>query len=350
MVAALWFQDAKTDVNIYECGRGARHDDVNQVVHAGALVAPVFLEHALELGPTVQDVAWEKAGVVTPETQWVVSHRQSPQTLQVLESACRVGAAEVSVLGRDFMVEPVSDSPSTDHETGNVVRVQGRGQAASLLLPAGTGYLAANAAVAWLAAQCVVAQTGGRGPKRSIDAALQTSGRGDAGKQLGDMAPPVIDLTRLHLPGRMQTVREQPLTVVDGTIHAQSARYVRAWLEANRRPGSRVALILAIPHDKDGRGVVQALAAEVDFVIVAQARNPHLTFGPEVMKAALENGLEVLSADDIDEAVALADARLARTDRLLILGTQSFVGDALAAFSAPTQDIWLPSEAEVHES
>ncbi|MCL6627173.1 MAG: bifunctional folylpolyglutamate synthase/dihydrofolate synthase, partial [Alicyclobacillus shizuokensis] len=52
-VAALWFADEQTDVNVFELGRGALHDDVNQVRHEGALLTPVFLEHARELGPTL---------------------------------------------------------------------------------------------------------------------------------------------------------------------------------------------------------------------------------------------------------------------------------------------------------
>lgn len=332
VVAALWFRDAATDVNVFECGRGALYDDVNQLAHAGAVVAPVFLEHARELGPTLADVAREKAGVVSAQTRWVVTHRQTPQPRQQLAAACRKVGAPLFELDRDFHAGGVRRNGIEE------VTVQSGDDVTVMRLPAIAGYVAGNAAVAWMAARKTVDQIRsdvGRGLRRCGPSdELVTLGRSHEGGS--------FDLTDIRLPGRMQIVRDRPLTLVDGTIHAESAAYVQAWVAERRKAGqhSRVAAIVGIPSDKDGEGVIQALAAVVDVLITARAHNPHLVFDDGLRVAAEMQIGEVLAADFIEDAAPMADARLPDDGLLLVLGTQSFVGDALAYFQAPTQSIW----------
>lgn len=304
VVATLWFRDTATDVNIYECGRGALHDDVNQIVHQGAIVAPVFLEHVRELGPTLADVAREKAGVVTPETQFVISNAQPMVVEQILTAACCAQQADLSVLHRDFFTD----------------------QAAQIKLPLDISYISDNATVAAIAAARVleILPTFSRAPTTSPSQ--------------------VWDLTGLQLPGRLQVVRAQPLTVVDGTIHRMSARYIVDYVQSWRAAGGsgRVGLVLAIPSGKDGSGVAETLAPFAAFVVITRAHNPHLSYDKSVYEAAAARLSAVEEAPEIAAAIALADHQLGPDDLLLVLGTQSFVGDALLHFGAPTRSIWRP--------
>ncbi|MCL6637826.1 MAG: hypothetical protein K6T26_07740, partial [Alicyclobacillus sp.] len=138
VVAALWFQEQRTDVNVFELGRGALHDDVNQLVHQGAVLTPVFLEHVHELGPTLADIAREKAGVIQPEVQWVVSHDQSPEVWTAVQERAGDRVA-VDQLGRDFSFRV----------TGQAVHLQRGSLQGVVWLPDTLGFLPANTAVAW---------------------------------------------------------------------------------------------------------------------------------------------------------------------------------------------------------
>lgn len=308
VVAALWFREQATDVNVYECGRGALHDDVNQIVHQGAIVTPIFLEHASELGPTLQDIAKEKAGVVTTATKFVVSHRQTDEVQSVFHAACAQGDVRL------FVVETRDSRPL------DVYLTLPTGQSIPVHLPAGGPYLVDNAAVAASAASAVL----------ELWPSLRE-----------DMQSP-IDLCELRLPGRMQVVREVPLTVVDGTIHRASASFVRQWVSEWRvtHGGGRIGLILGLPADKDVTGVIETLAPESSFAIIAKAQNPHLHFDNHAATTARQILWDVEECTHIGEAVRAADSRLSERDLLLILGTQSFVGDALRHFVAPTQSLW----------
>lgn len=317
VVAALWFRAQSTDVNIYECGRGARHDDVNQIRHVGAVVSPIFLEHARELGPTEADVAWEKAGVITPDTRWVFSHRQPPAAHVALSTEVASGHAVIQQLGRDFH-EALREGGSTD---GTRLDVSGAGTKTVLWLPKGLDFLASNAAVTVAAAQQIWSEL-----------------------RPGTAFPAEIDLRDIRLPGRWSVVRESPLTVVDGTIHSQSAAYIARWLEDRRGRGyqGRVGCVLGLPVDKDEAGVLDILAPWLNWLVIARAHNPYLTFG-DASQMLAHPGLETHTADYVEDAMQAADERLAAEDVLLILGTQSFVGDALRWFHVDTVSIWNQS-------
>ncbi|MCL6444912.1 MAG: bifunctional folylpolyglutamate synthase/dihydrofolate synthase [Alicyclobacillus sp.] len=324
-VAALWFRDEQTDVNVYELGRGALHDDVNQVMHQGAVVAPIFLEHPLQLGPTVHDVAVEKAGIVTDETVWVCSYAQTGEVRPVLLDACGVRQAHFRELGSTFTHE------WKRHPDGSVQVVvkPSDGPATTLYLAATLSPFVGNAAVA-------------------LDAALQVW----RGLGRTDPFPTTLDLRDIRLPGRLQVIRESPWMVVDGTIHADSARMVMNWVREMQPlwQFDQVGAVLALPADKDGDGVVAQIATLANWAVIARAKNPHLTFDDGVLKAAQARMSDVVAADDLADAMARISPRLGPRSLLLLLGTQSFVGDVLAYFQSDSRRIFQTSSMEEDSS
>lgn len=314
VISALWFEHQRTTVNVYECGRGALHDDVNQIRHQGAVLTPVFPEHAAQLGPTLPDIAREKAGILTTDTRWLVSHPQEPVVWSaVTERFAQTGSVALR-LDQDFGMV-IADRP--DHVVLSLTDSANRSP--RLLFPKRYKAFAVNAAVA-------------------LRAALQTTMELQGVNPL----PATIDVRDLQLPGRLHGVRQEPYTIIDGTIHAKSAKMVVQWVHANRRAGARVGAILGLPTDKDGAGVLATLAPVMDWCVLTRAHNPHLKFDDEWYRLAKSQGLDVTMAADIAEADLLACRRLQATDLLLVLGTQSFVGDSLTYYGADSRSIWLP--------
>lgn len=324
VIAVQWFRARQTDVNIFELGRGALHDDVNRVHHEGAIIAPIFLEHQRELGSTLAEVGYEKSGIVTANTRWAFSHPQSGVVEDTLHNAFQQATTSsqgIFTLGLDFHVESV-----TSNEFGDVATISTRFNSTEVRLPQRSKdiplapYLVDNTAVALAAAQQIV---------RDI--------RPDW------TAPPQIDLHSLNLPGRLQIIATAPTVIVDGTIHGRSAELVRVFLRAWRAAGheGRVGACIGIPADKDGRGVVQTLAADLDWVVVCSAHNPHLKFDETLAQASSQWLADVTEEPYLEEALATAMERLGgRDDLLLILGTQSLVGDAMRMFAVDTRSIW----------
>ena len=310
--AANWFAEQATDINVYELGRGARHDDVNQIRHLGAIVTPIIREHVDKLGPSIENIAWEKAGAITAATEWVVLHPQDGMVRAALDEA-RKDATLVDI-AEDVVwqwVQPhVLHIQSTD-QTGWEIRIR---------LSPDMDMYTTNVAAAVAAVQ-------------------ELMRRGTLNRPM-DQLPAELSLERLHLPGRMQRIGRVRWILVDGTVHAQGARFVAAFLREARRNQRQTAVILGLPDDKDGQGVIDVLAPEANLLVFSKAENPHLQFSGKWETYAREKDVCVDSAPTLADAKDVVARHLDEHAAIAFVGTQSFVGDVLRHFSADCSSLW----------
>lgn len=100
-LAFSWFADSACDVVILETGMGGRLDATNVVVPLLSVITTVSLDHEQYLGDTIEQIAFEKAGIVKAGIPVVSGVTESPAR-EVIEWTCVERAAPLSVLGRDF--------------------------------------------------------------------------------------------------------------------------------------------------------------------------------------------------------------------------------------------------------
>src|SRR5436190_2222119 len=98
LAAFRWFADVAVDVAVVEVGLGGRWDATNVVDGAVAAVTNVALDHSETIGPTLADIAFEKAGIVKPGSSLVLG--ETDESLADIFRAA--GAHEVVERDRDF--------------------------------------------------------------------------------------------------------------------------------------------------------------------------------------------------------------------------------------------------------
>src|SRR3954447_2211230 len=99
--AFRWFADVAVDVAVVEAGLGGRWDATNVADGQVAVVTNVSLDHAETIGPTLADIATEKAGIVKPSSTLVLGETE-PALAQIFRAA---PAAQVWERDRDFGCE-----------------------------------------------------------------------------------------------------------------------------------------------------------------------------------------------------------------------------------------------------
>src|SRR5437763_2120412 len=99
--AFRWFADVAVDAAVVEVGLGGRWDATNVADGQVAVVTNVSLDHAETIGPTLADIAGEKAGIVKPGSTLVLGETD-PALVEIFRAA---GAAEVWERERDFACE-----------------------------------------------------------------------------------------------------------------------------------------------------------------------------------------------------------------------------------------------------
>lgn len=84
----LLCEEAGCAVVVAEAGMGGRSDDLSHWQLDGVAISSIFAEHLDVLGPTVADVAADKAAVVTDSTGWCLSLPQTPEVSDIIASRC----------------------------------------------------------------------------------------------------------------------------------------------------------------------------------------------------------------------------------------------------------------------
>jgi dihydrofolate synthase/folylpolyglutamate synthase len=102
--AFVLFRAAAIDVALLEVGLGGRLDAVNAVDADAAVVVSIGLDHVEWLGPTREDIGWEKAHVYRGARPAICADTDPPARL--LDHARHVGA-ELKLIGRDFRIVPI---------------------------------------------------------------------------------------------------------------------------------------------------------------------------------------------------------------------------------------------------
>ena len=77
MMALCWFADMKVDAVVLETGLGGRLDSTNIVTPVLSVITNIGLDHCDLLGNTLEEIAFEKAGIIKPSVNVVVGESRA---------------------------------------------------------------------------------------------------------------------------------------------------------------------------------------------------------------------------------------------------------------------------------
>ena len=127
-------------------------------------------------------------------------------------------------------------------------------------------------------------------------------------------------LSKINWPGRLELISGEPFILLDCCINRVSTKAVKAVL-AERKIEKPVSII-AIPEDKDYRGVVQEMYPLSESVILTRTNNPHYHFSEKQCERMAEEGIATEWAEDFTEAMKKAEEKGLP---IVILGTTSLL-------------------------
>jgi dihydrofolate synthase/folylpolyglutamate synthase len=282
---------------VLEVGLGGRLDAVNVVDADVAVVVSVGLDHMEFLGPDIESIGREKAGIFRAGRPAICGMREPPQS--VMEVARSVGAV-LQVRGRDFEGSAGAD--------GGWNYRDGYGELAGLPRPALQGEVQIGNAATALAAL--------RGLSSRLPLRREAFERGLAGVQL---------------PGRFQRV---PAAggfewVLDVAHNPDAAAVLAANLARHPVPGRTLA-VCGMLADKDVPAVLGVLKDSADRWFGATIDGPRGLRDTDLAAHAASVGITMMPGGTVREAMQAA-ARAARAgDRVVVFGSFHTVGPALS--------------------
>ena len=109
-LAFLHFARCRVDVAVLEVGMGGRLDATNVVRPELSVISNIALDHAEFLGPRLEDIALEKAGIIRRGGVCITAATQAP-VLNVLEAVCRQRKARLLRVGREIRIRAKTRRP-----------------------------------------------------------------------------------------------------------------------------------------------------------------------------------------------------------------------------------------------
>jgi dihydrofolate synthase/folylpolyglutamate synthase len=100
-IAFEWFREMAVDLALIEVGLGGRLDSTNVISPEVSVITNIDLEHTKYLGDTLEEIAFEKAGILKPGVPVVIGETRAGPLGVILARAEAVGSPAF-VMGRDF--------------------------------------------------------------------------------------------------------------------------------------------------------------------------------------------------------------------------------------------------------
>jgi dihydrofolate synthase/folylpolyglutamate synthase len=295
--AFRWFADTAVDVMVVEVGLLGRWDATNVVDGQVAVVTNVGYDHLEYAGPTLGDVAREKAGIVKPGSTLVLGET-APELAAIFREApserCYLRDAEFECEENQLALGGRSLTLRTP------TSIYGQ-----LYLPLNGRHQGDNAAIALTAVEAF------------FDAPLSQD---------------VIEegFAGVRVPGRFEVLGYQPLVIVDGAHNPPGADACASVLFDDFNPAGRKLLVAGFLSGRDPRLMLEALRAdEMDVVVCCSPDSPRAVAADETARAARALGCDDVSyADSVEDACDAALERAGADDLVLVTGSLYVAGAA----------------------
>lgn len=284
------------DVTLLEVGMGGRLDAVNAFEPDASLVTNVSLDHCEWLGPDIETIAGEKAGIMRRGKPVVYA---SPDVPQAVRRAADDLGADLRLAGQDYRWSEQEATWSWSGRHHDLVGLSRPALAGRIQLQNAAGVLA-------------LLESAG------LDALLlcKTVNAG---------------LERVSLAGRMQSLVTDRQWLFDVAHNPAAAKVLSAAL-AELPEARQTIAIIGMLDDKDVESCVRHLAPRVDRWIAITAASPRALADHELaQRIANATGTACLEAGTAAEAIDAARELSSENDRVLITGSFCAVAPALEA-------------------
>lgn len=303
LVAICYFAyEASPWFIVWEAGLGGRLDSTNVVYPLVSVITHIGLDHKDMLGDTLSEIAKEKAGIIKPGVP-VVCGSEEADALRVIAEEARQKKCNLYVLHKDYQIERV-DSTS-DRQTFHFANVYRR--LLNLEIPLAGEHQLRNAGTALMALDIL---------RQNYATVIE-----DENIEQG--------LKRVHCPGRMEKVSDQPLIVLDGGHNPDG---IEALVSSVKQlyTYDRLILMVAVMKDKDVKEMLNPLLSVCDVVIATQVQDQPRSFSADELAREIkkiDSDMPVLTASTAEEGISLMKKQATEKDLLLITGSLYLISE-----------------------
>lgn len=299
---AFWyFKVQKVKIAVMEVGMGGLYDSTNVIIPLVSIITSIDVDHINFLGPTLKDIALNKAGIIKNGVP-VVAGPMDETCLAVIRQ--KAAALDAKLYISDTAAVSRSSAPAV---SGQMLNIN----------------------TDWLHLEKINFTLSGDYQLTNLSTAL--TALGIMQKNGYRIAPEHVQkaLTSLKMPGRLEIVSRKPLVIIDVAHNPQGAKALNDSLKA-LLPGRQRVLVCGVLDDKDAVGILKNLGEKTRKIIITR---------PEGIRGRNWRRLKNIwqnifpdkpccSEENIGEAVKLGCRQLNEGEYLLVTGSFYVINQA----------------------
>jgi dihydrofolate synthase/folylpolyglutamate synthase len=298
-IALLAFAEANVDLAILETGLGGRLDATTAAKAEIAAITRLDLDHQEYLGDTIEEIAAEKAAIITGETQDVIIGAQSREVMAILRARCL--KFDITPLNDEY--EPWRLLPAEDD---TVQVVLSRLRLPPIRLGLQGRHQIENAQTAVQVAKAMWTFGAFHGYEDGTKNELQI----------------LKGLQTAKHPGRMEN---QERYLFDGAHNVSGAKALREYLDEYVDPP--VALMFSAMKGKDVRGFADVVFPAAKKIIVTQVESSRSLTAKDIATQLSDSGFDLHLTDNVAEALETANKIAPDEGIILVTGSLYLVGE-----------------------
>jgi dihydrofolate synthase/folylpolyglutamate synthase len=294
-MAIKYFKQNDVDFAVLETGLGGRLDATNVFNPELGIITPISYDHCQQLGATLEDIAYEKAGIIKGGLALAIAPQLQP-ALEVIKRQASNQQAELFIGGDDFdyKINQINNEFTSFSFNFNDLQLN------QLKIKVKGDFQVTNAAVAIAAVEILC--------KNKVISKPVKFCRG---------------LLQVNIPGRLEVVNREPLIVLDAAHNPLSMKAFMDNLNIYF-PDKKVIVIFGVLCDKDFLQMLKLVSC--DKIIFTDFENPRRQSAEKVFR--YYKGKNSFMANDIRQAFRIATKLSAADSLIAVTGSFSLVGEA----------------------
>jgi dihydrofolate synthase/folylpolyglutamate synthase len=301
-IAFDYFKERGCDVVVLECGLGGRFDATNVIkTSILSLITSISKDHVAILGNSIEEIAWEKAGIIKPSVP-VIFGGEDEVAREVIAKEAKENGSPFSTVNHEKIRIKSADLSGSEFDFGDYEGIKIK------LLGL---YQPRNAAMV-------------------LSAVNQLK---EEGLYIPDEA--VRDgLLKARWAARFEIVNENPTIIFDGSHNAEG---ISAAKESVIRyfGQEKVIVISGVLKDKEYEKIAEDIAEIASEVYTITPKNPRALDAQKYAEVIKEKGAAATSCEGIEEALSKAIGTAKKNNSaVVILGSLYTYGDVIRAIKS----------------
>ncbi len=292
----LYFARQGVDIGVIEVGLGGRLDATNVITPQVSVITSLYLDHTTILGDTIEQIAFEKGGIIKPGIP-VVCAPQQENAIAVIREIAKKRNSRLIEIGQDIKYQSISRSLE-----GQEFKIEDEAaqSAVEFNIPLLGDYQVINASTAY-AAISLLRENGFKVEISDVKKGFE----------------------EVNWPARFEILRVEPPVIVDSAHNPASVRKLRETID-DFFPDKELILIFGISEDKQLAGMYQEILPRTSHLITTQADHPRAMDPDELARRAENYQCTVEVVPVVGEALKRG-LSLAGNKSLLVVAGSIFV-------------------------